>query len=281
MKYILVPINFDDKGAAVISYSVSLAQELNLELKLLHVLAMEGVPAPIDAHAGSISYNGPLGEHLNARLERAENKMKALAKRVNSESNINCEFTIKTGFVDIQVLEQSESEDIAMVVMGTPQHHNLLNQLLGSRSLKILNHSEIPVLLIPNNTSYFPIKHIVVGASYENPKDIEASWLIRMACKLKARLHFIRVTKEINSEEQLMFTGYKEQLTKLLSNHVACSFKLVEEESIDDGLTSYRQINQADLIALQRSTKSGWDHLLSENVSKEMALGTSVPLLIY
>jgi nucleotide-binding universal stress UspA family protein len=239
------------------------------------------VPSPVEAHAGSVSYNIPVGEILSDRIKETERKLGALAKRVKNESNVDCEYICKTGFADIQILEQSEAQDIAMVVMGTPQHDTWLDQLLGSRSLKILNHSEIPVMIIPNNTSYFPIKNIVVGASYEDSKEILNNWIITLARQLKAKLHFIRVVKEKNNQERSMFKGYKKDLGKYLPEDIECSFKLVEQESIELGLRSYREANQADLIALQRSKKSGWDHLFSENVSKEMALETSVPLLIY
>lgn len=281
MKSLLVPIKFDLKSAGVLAYSVSLARELGLNIKLLHILVAQETPAPVEAHAGSLSYNMPIGDLLNERLKQGEKKLKALANRVKNESNVNCDYTCKPGFTDIQILEESEKDNIAMVIMGTPQHHTLYRQLLGSSSLKILNHGEIPVLLVPNNTAYFPIKNIVVGASYEGHKHFKSSWLMKIARKLKARLHFIHVVKEKNHQERLMFKGYKKEMDEQLQKELKYSFKLVEEESVDQGLRNYRQSNQADLIALRRSKKSSWDHLFSENVSKEMAMETSVPLLVY
>lgn len=281
MKYILVPINFNEKGAGVIAYSVTLAQELGLSLKLLHILTVHGVPSPVHAHAGSVTYNMPIGEQLSERIDHAEKKLQALCNRVKNESNVDCDYTCKSGFVDIQILEQTGLGNIEMVIMGTPQHDTLLNQLLGSRSLKVINHSDVPVLLVPNNTSYFPIKNIVVGAQYEDAETGFSQWLFQMARTLEAKLHFIHVVDKVNKKERLLFKGYKKEINQLLPTDLDANFRLLEESSVDHGLRTYRQSSQADLIALRRSSKSGWDHLFSENVSKEMALETSVPLLIY
>jgi len=281
-KYLLVPINFDDKGAGVIAYSVALAQELNLKIKLLHVLTVQGVPAPVEAHAGSVTYNVPAGEHLEQRQTQAEERLVALSNRVTNESDVPCDYSCKTGFVDIQILKQTESGRVEMVVMGTPQQNTLLNQLLGSRSLKVINHSEVPVLLVPNHVSYYPLQNIVVGANYENLDGNENKWLNRLASLLDATLHFVRVASKVDNQERLKFKGFQKQLSKLQTNNGRKhTCELIEEQSVDHGLRNYRQNNHADLIALQRSTKSGWDHLFSQNVSKELALETSVPLLIH
>lgn len=280
-KYLLIPLNFDNKGAGVVTYGVSLARELNLKIKLLHVLTTPGVPAPVEAHAGSASFNSAPGELIKERREQAEQKLRALSNRVKNESGLDCEYGCRFGFVDIQIMKQSEKDQVALVLMGTPKHDTILNQLLGSRSLKIINHSDIPVLLVPNQTGYLPIRQIVIGVNYESWSKSRNQWLVKVATRLNAKLHFVRVIKKKTNKQELMFKGYQKQVIEALPNNLQLEFNLVLDESIDHGLRTYTQLNHADLIALQRSEKSTWEHFFSENVSKDMVLDGSVPVLVY
>lgn len=281
LKYLLIPVNFDEKGAGVVTYGVTLARELNLKIKLLHVLTMAGIPAPVEAHAGSTAYSYSPGELMNERKKQAEEKLRAMSNQVKKQSGVDCRFSAKFGFVDIQVLEESEKDQVAMVVMGTPGHDTILNQLLGSRSLKIVNHGEVPVLLIPDLTGYLPIRQIVTGVNYENWNESKNQWLVQLAEKLQAKLHFVRVADKKTSRQKLMFNGYKEKVSDTLPENVRGAFKLIINESIDHGLRDYAHSNHADMIALQRSRKSGWDQFFSDNLPKDMVAGTSLPILVY
>jgi len=280
-KYLLIPVSFDEKGISAITYGCSLARELNLGIKLLHVLTMAGIPAPVEAHAGATTYNYSAGDLMDQRKKQAEEKLRAMSNRVRKESGLECSFTCKFGFVDIQVLKHSEKDHVVMVVMGTPQHDTVLDQLLGSRSLKIVNHSSTPVLLVPNLTGYLPIKTIVTGTSYENWDEKKIQWLADMAEVFKASLHFVRVVESQDSEQKLTFEGYKKQVTELLPDSIDHQFKIVKDISVDQGIRDYALDNQADLIALQRSEKSGWERFFSHNVPKDMALATNLPILVY
>ncbi len=280
-KHILIPIHLNEQGAGVVAYGVSLARDLGLGVKLLHVLSMHGVPSPVTAHAGTADYNVPIGEITEEKIKLANTKLEALATRIKEESRVRCEYECTTGFVDIQILEHTEQGDIAMVVMGTPRSDTLLNQLLGSRSLKVVNHSKTPVLLVPKLSTYLPVKKIVVGVSYQDYSSEQNRWLLQMASALQADLHFVRIVEENTDKQQLMFDGYQKQLQSSMPEGTNGTFKLLRESSIDEGLRNYRRQVNADLIALQRSGKSAWDHLFATDVSQELALDTSVPLLVY
>jgi nucleotide-binding universal stress UspA family protein len=280
-KYILIPVNFDEMGASVVTYGVTLARELDLDIRLLHVLTMAGIPAPVEAHAGSVSYNYEPGDLMDERRTQAMEKLKAMSNRVRNETGLDCRFTCKFGFVDIQVLKQSDKDRVAMVVMGAPRHDTVLDQLLGSRSLKIVNHGNTPVLLVPNLTSYLPLKKIAVGASYENWDNARIQWITDLAAKLKAALHFVRVTNEKTTEESMRLKGYRNQVMESMPDNIDHQFKVVQSSSIGHGIRDYAYVNHVDLIALQRSEKSGWEHFFSENVPKDMVLGTSLPVLVF
>ena len=280
-KYLLIPVNFDEKGASVMNYGITLARELGFNIKLLHVMTMAGIPAPVEAHPGAASHHYFPGDLVDERRKQAEEKLRAIAKRVKEECGLECHFSCKFGFTDIQVLKQSENDEIAMVIMGTPHHDTVLDQLLGSRSLKIVNHGTTPVLLVPNLTGYLPIKKIVVGANYENWHKRKIKWLADTAGKLKASLHFIRVVEKLDNEQKLMFKGYQKQVMESLPVGLDHQFKILQEQSVDQGVRDYANHNQADLIALQRSEKSGWEHFFSDHVSKDVVLGTSLPILVY
>lgn len=280
-KYILIPVNFDEKGASVVTYGVTLARELDLDIRLLHVLTMAGIPAPVEAHAGSASFNYEPGGLMEERRKQAQEKLRAMSNRVRNETGLDCRFTCKFGFVDIQVLKQSEKDRVAMVIMGAPSHDTILDQLLGSRSLKVVNHGNRPVLLVPNLTSYLPMKKIVVGTSYENWDKARIQWMTGLAAKLNAALHFVRVANEKTPEESMKLKGYRSQVMEIMPDHVDYDFKVIRSSSIGHGLRDYAYVNHADLIALQRSEKSGWEHFFSENVPKDMVLDTSLPVLVF
>ena len=280
-KTMLIPVSFDEKGVNVIAFGVALARDLGLKIKLLHVLTMAGVPSPFGAPAGSSTTNDGLVE---IRRDQAKDRLKVLSKRIRKEAGLDCRYSCKFGFVDVQILQQARHKNVALVVMGTPNSDTVLTQLLGSRSLKVINHSQVPVMLVPENTGYLPISSIVVGANYENWDQSKHQWITKFAKSLQADLTFVRVERRKTNQRKRQFGEYRKKMTSKLPTSYDLEdqhFKLIEEGSVEKGLRNYTHNNHGDLIALQRSQKSEWKHLFSGNVSKEVVEDAGVPVLVY
>ena len=122
-----------------------------------------------------------------------------------------------------------------MIIMGAPSANSIFDQLLGSHTSKVLNHSEVPLLFIPENTSYFPIRRITAGISYQQPGNKSDTWFLNFAQTLNAQIHYVRVVDQKSDEEKLLFQGFKQEITKKEKNVKDHSFKLITGVTADQG----------------------------------------------
>jgi len=142
MKTILTPIDFSDASSPVIDASVELAQQMNADLVLLHV-----VTAPVLA-----SEYGLVMENVSKIISAAE---KASATRLQhlceqlAARNITIRSRQEVSTPVESILSIAAEEKVSYIVMGSHGHSALYDLLVGSTTHGVLNKAPCPVLIVP------------------------------------------------------------------------------------------------------------------------------------
>jgi nucleotide-binding universal stress UspA family protein len=122
---VLCAVDLGPQTGRVLYHAAGLARVLGLPYKVLHVAAamsprIEGEVA--DACAKAALYELPFD---------------------------NLDVLVRTGAAAEVVGREAAANRAALVVMGTGTHGGLMTLLLGSTSAAVLEHTEVPVLLVP------------------------------------------------------------------------------------------------------------------------------------
>lgn len=139
----LVPIDFSEHSLKALTYARKLAQALDTELLLLHVVE------PAYRAAGSEMYvTGPKGAVLlpdqlriaAAQLERIGADLK--------KKGCRCRTLVKCGAPARVIAKIARHPGVHLIVMGTHGRTGLKRVLLGSVTEKIVRTASCPVLVV-------------------------------------------------------------------------------------------------------------------------------------
>lgn len=134
---VLVAHDFSADSELALKYGVSLAQEYQAELHLLHVVSKEERDQPEVAWAQAGSQSG----YKNATLQ--------LQAAVPKEAFLWCKVVnaVSCGAAHQEVLTYAKEHDIDLICMGASGTRAILGVLFGSNTNRVLRQAPCPVLV--------------------------------------------------------------------------------------------------------------------------------------
>lgn len=137
-KRILCALDFWESSSRALTYALSLAQEANAQLTLLHVL--EDIPEDQHRHPGLQEYRKLMEAELRARLSRA----------VPEEVRNWCQpmEMVTEGKAYQQILQIAEEQAADLIVMGVQGRSALDLLVFGSTTNQVVRRATCPVLTI-------------------------------------------------------------------------------------------------------------------------------------
>ena len=137
-KRVLVAYDFSTDSELALSYGLSLAQEYQAELHIIHVL-----PSRVRAEAPEIAYM-PIG---------IEASFNVAASRLNSalpvESHLWCTIkqAVREGHPYREILAYAEDQEIDLICMGASGTGFGMHALFGSNADRVLRQAPCPILI--------------------------------------------------------------------------------------------------------------------------------------
>ena len=137
LKRILVAHDFSAHSEVALNYGLSLAQEYQAELHLLHVLGSEEANEPEVAWADA----GSKSSYKNAA--------RLLQAAVPTEAFLWCKVVnaVSCGKTDEQVLKYAKEHEIDLICMGASGTRFILGVLFGSNTDRVLRQAPCPILV--------------------------------------------------------------------------------------------------------------------------------------
>ena len=272
MKKFLVPTDFSSTSRNALHYALQLAKELQAEaIEIVHVFLPET--------AGEADFIPPVAQLMDSRKEMLQTFVKESLKGYEP---LPCPITheVMVGFPGDELTQASEDYDI--IVMGTTGQSGILEKLFGSVSSSVSQRAHCPVLLVPHDASFQPIRHIVYASNYESADKDMVDKLAAFNAPFKAHVHFVHVKRD--KDIPIGFTQAREEIFRELfkTGEPAFAFDMAEVENDDivEGLSQYAEELKADLAVMVTRHRSIWQSILHHSQTKRMALATHIPLMV-
>ncbi len=149
MKKVLIAIDYHPVSEKVARAGYELAQKMNAEVCLLHVLAdMSYYSMQYQPFLGYEGYDD-MALDINVASEMrqvAKDYLKTAASHLNDEK-------VSTKLIEgdkaTAILEYAEQWNADLIVMGTHSHSFLEKLLMGTVASEVLEKTEIPVFMVP------------------------------------------------------------------------------------------------------------------------------------
>ncbi|GAB5399974.1 MAG: universal stress protein [Aureisphaera sp.] len=277
MRKILIPTDFSNNAYNAIVYATKLFQNEPSTFYVLHSFENEvsRLTSRVDI--------GKSEEVIDELYDSTERKLEELKKTI-SQNNLGSDHILETiasskrlsGMVNYLVKEKG----IDMVVMGTKGQTGAKEVLLGSTTVQLIKKIEkSPLLVIPEDMEYTPLKHIAFATGFEYPyTDTEVQPLLQLAAIDSATVHILHMR-----EDEQLELDRKEHVSKLKTILETISYEihwLTKGKSKTDVISDYVYSNPVDLLAMIYYKYGFLKSLFRESIVKKVARHPGIPFLM-
>lgn len=269
MKKVLVPIDFTSSSQAASRYAASLAQVFTAQVHLLHVY-MEPAPVTEVPSAWIVTSNVWQKENEERIHKESDYLKETYAIDVSGEAVV--------GFVGDSIKEVAEKTGADLVVMGMKQEKR--SKVLGSSTLAAIRKLAIPVLVIPEDVVFSPIKHIIYASDFEEVNNISCFHiLLQLTQQFNAHLTLLHVQKE-NVEMSADEVPGRIQMGRVLAHVSSYSYEEVLDDNVDHGIQSFIENDPADLLVMIARHHNIFERMFGTIHTRSMSYITKCPLLV-
>jgi nucleotide-binding universal stress UspA family protein len=262
MKTIIAPTDFSKVSENACLYAANLAADIKADLVLLH--AME-IPFAVTEY--------PVREVVFGEGD-IENELESLKNKLIIETNNKVAVTIKKilGSPEYEITELCKTTEPFAVVMGT--HTTGLFDRLFSRSTTLYSARNLrcPVIIVPHDGQYQPIKRIALASDLKDIYDVSAQEITKIIRLFDAEFEVFYAAKK---EHAAGPDSVENLLLEYRSLGVNPQFHVVENEDVLMGITDLaKERNVQMLIIIPK--KHGVFH---KSHSKDFVFYADVPVM--
>jgi len=270
MKNILVPMDFSKASLNAAKYAVSFAEALGANLHLLNV-----IPAP------GIIDDSILASVLIMQAELSENNHRLMKEEVDSlskKANVEIKSVVAEGLPSDVIAEVAKELKADLIIMGM-KGKGKSNSVFGSTATAVIRKSGFPVLVIPENGDYQPIRNITFASDFD--PDVESDsydLLIKLAQKLNIPVYVLNVQKKncaLGAERTI-----GKMKTSLAFSSLHPEFHSVYDRNVEEGIHMFIEKNPTDVLAMVAHPHNLFERMFGTVHTKEMSYQTKIPLLI-
>ena len=269
MKTIIAPTDFSTVSLNAVNYAADMASVLRAELVLLHVVTIPVTVAEV-----------PLTEYdYDEMREDAEQELLVLKNQLflRTHNKVNIHIKLGVGSLERELEQECILKKPFAVIMGTKIGSVAKRFLVGSNTLFAVKHLEYPILVVPQNVFFKPIKKIVLASDLKEIKNLNtinllADWLY----SFKSTLDIINVSKH----DSIKATALSESvsLQNLLSDFEP-QFYFIENENVEEGVYQFIEENHPDLLVVIPGKYGLFENIFHKSASRQFILHPHVPVL--
>ena len=278
MKYILVPTDFSQAAEDAYFFALELAPFFDASVRVVHVFSGSFNTSNPLVFSPNKGHQEVLTEWLKAFVELRDGK----AASQPALADVPVDYEVELGLTENTLIRLSKEPDVLLLIMGATGKHQVGGKLFGSVSETVSRRARCPVLLVPRGAKFHGFDNIAFASDYQGASEPILDRLLNLAARFGSSIHFVH----IQDKEQ---NGNYEELEKRIFDHLfrnddpdfAFQLARVSEESISEGLQRYAAENEADLLVMVTWQRSFWQNLVHQSHTKEMALKTEIPLMVF
>lgn len=272
MKNYIFATDFSDNARSALDYALPYVKKRKGRLILFHAFdfANPYVEAPVY-----------MLEEMNQGLEhKAKESLREWQQLVHTfDADIPCTYVATRGSFVRSLLDLSEKEESAAIFMGTKGASGLKRIFIGTQTAAVIEKATCPVLAIPDEITFAGIHSIAYATDYQAIHPEILLQVAELATAFEAKLEIVHVSNDEVEVDLEVYDWYQKAAKESLS-HIDISFKVVHNKSVHEGISTYVDFHQPDLVVMAMHDKSWMERLLSGSNSKKQAYVTQKPLLV-
>ncbi|MBV6646044.1 MAG: universal stress protein [Cyclobacteriaceae bacterium] len=269
IKTILFPTDFSPRANEALAQATIFAHFFDAKLLVYHAYHR-----PPSNRVGKEQ----IDRDLVYQESRIEFKFKELLGHTEGLSKLNHEFRKELRLSTEGIIHCAENEEIDLIIMATKGAKGF-GELWGTKTAKIVQEVDIPVLVIPDHTTLKDIGKIGLFCDYSAEADYHTlDFLLEIAETRELDIDVVT----LNRDEKVMTSHQKayRQLVRRKLESVPTTFNITFSSHIDQGIIDYSKTNEIGLITILPKNYSFIEHVFHESLTQKMTFHSPIPLLV-
>ena len=272
---IFISLNNYTSPNTAANYGVSLAKSLE---RPAYLYGVQRVPLTTDPVA--ITGTGiPVPETI---IEVKKNTEKQLEKIYQDALKIypNVEFDVEIGFLETSLIEKTDEENPHIVVLEGNNELTTLHEWFGTYETRLAENIDMPVLVLPEETTWKPVKRIVYIMDMNDEKVNNMRFLTNLADKLNSNLAVVLLSNGNNKEEMDKYNEVVNIMRTLLEYKNVNFHQIFTEDSAETIDKLLTRVN-ADWLAFEHESSSFLERIFDNYNTKRLILQSEIPVLVF
>ena len=277
-KTVLVPVDFSEYSLNTCKSAFEFAFHLNFSVILLHAYFF---PKTI-----LLSENAENEQHkyLLKKQEEMSLLCKNLQLQIENKQLKDVVFydLLAEGLPEEVILQTVPQVNAQIVMMGTRGKSQKEQELIGSVTAEVIEHSPVPVLAIPANTNFDISMHqnVLFATNFDEKTILSLDKMMMFLEKFDFNLILTHFEKNLDSWNEIKLAGIKayflDKYAKIKTDYAVISGK--DELDAFDKMISDRKIN---LIVLNTHKRNIFARLFNPSMARKMVFHATTPILVF
>ena len=286
MKDLLVLTDFSENSTHAAAYALNLGKKIKANLSLCNAFQQ---PVAIPEMDGGMSFSA---EEYTLVSDNSLLQLKQLKKFLNKQEENNdkngdfhpeINLISSLGNLSDVIKEVILKDNNELIITGTHDNGGLSDIFLANNVKKLVQDINFPLLVIPFNASFEPIKKIGFAIELRHKDlDIAAVWkLVSFAKPLQASIILIHIYS--GQEERYDAERHLRRVLRAIGNKDKCpqiTTKLFDGNTIEDGLNEVCKSAEIDLLSMAHQHHGFLSRLFSSGHTGHMTDHIQIPILV-
>lgn len=212
--------------------------------------------------------------------ESSKSKIQALQQTLQNISNSKMEYELEKGGNLVDHLDKlAHTRRATLVAMGLTGQSELRQKFIGSNTLKTVDRSLYPVMIIPPDAQFSKIENVAFASDFVDVEDSTPATLINSVLELfNPKLHIVNVNPEhyISITEEC--NEQKEKLAGMFANFDK-EFYFIAMHDFHDAIHTFLTDYKIDMLITIPRHHSGHSSLWETSNTRKLAYHSHIPIL--
>lgn len=272
MKTIIVCTDYSEPAGNAARYAAQLARRTGATLVLYHSFFL---PLPLAETPVALPPADALYDEHHLRLQAIGREL-AQAYGIPTDC-IASPLPVVDG---LPALVKKRHADLVVLGMGALSEFD--RRVFGSTATRVIAQAAFPVLVVPRNVSFEPLRRILYACDYQAfPPGHAFSLMLALAGAFGAQVDVLHVEKpEPATASPRPKSAYRGPHLESVLQGIKHQYTFLEEEDVVTGIEQSIREEEANLLVMVPRRHGFWDILFNRSTTHRMAYQTHIPLLV-
>lgn len=285
MKKILIPTDFSTSAKNAANYAMHLAKQMRANVKLCNAV-MVPLDVPLAAHVAApiVSFE-TLEYEVEQELKRWAGKLKSRDELETAPDTFHplIEYAVGVGSVPDVITNFAANREVNLTVMGMSGAGGLSKFLLGSSSRAMVEASERPLLLVPDESRFMGLRKIAFATDLSKTDIAVIHTLAGFARTFNAEILIVHISEKASDNEfnnQHKIDAFLNEVTNKVNYH-KIYYQHLLDTAIGDGLDWLADYGQIQMLVMVHRKHSVLHKLFKGSYTQKLKKRITIPLLVF